>query len=253
MPMFCFRSTVALAAAAGLGLTGASWAQGTPPVIAPPASSITSPDTAPADRGGTSGDRPVQRPGGTAAPAGTAPAAPAPAAPATAPARTPAPAAPAQADGKPAHADAAFMNQAAQNGHLEVEAARLALQKSQNPEVREFAQRMIDDHTKAAQELGALATAKNHSLPDGPSLLQKGKLKLLGTHGDEKFDRSYIEDLGPKAHRETIELFEKGAREAHDPDVRAYAEKTLPTLREHLSMAEKLDRDTRSERKGTTR
>lgn len=262
MTQFRFRTPLALAAAAGLGLTGLSWAQGTPPIIAPPAASISSPDTQPAGQGGTSGDRPVNRSGNTSGATGatgsaaqggthggTAPAGTAGQAPATA-GSTPAPAA---TDGKPAHADSAFMNQAAQNGHMEVEAARVALKKAQNQEVKEFAQRMIDDHTKAAQELNTLATAKNHSLPDGPSLLQKGKLKLLGTHDGAKFDRNYVEELGPKAHRETIELFEKGSREAKDPDVRAYAQKTLPTLREHLSMAEKLERDTRSERKGTTR
>ncbi|GAB2743947.1 hypothetical protein GCM10027019_24250 [Melaminivora jejuensis] len=134
------------------------------------------------------------------------------------------------------------MNDAAHAGHFEVEGAKLALQKAHSDAVKSFAQRMIDDHTAAAQQLETLSAAKNHKLPDGPSLLQKGKLKLLSTHDGAKFDQSYIDSLGPKAHRETIELFEKGATKAHDPDVKAWAERTLPTLREHLTLAEQLDR-----------
>ncbi|AVO51011.1 DUF305 domain-containing protein [Melaminivora suipulveris] len=134
------------------------------------------------------------------------------------------------------------MNDAAHAGHFEVEGAKLALQRAHSDAVKSFAQRMLDDHTAAAQQLETLASAKNHKLPDGPSLMQKGKLKLLSTHEGAKFDKSYIDSLGPKAHRETIELFEKGATKAHDPDVKAWAEKTLPTLREHLRMAEQLDR-----------
>ena len=160
-----------------------------------------------------------------------------PAATASSPAR----AAPAATDSKPAHADAALMDDAAHAGHFEVEGAKMALQKSQNDAVKTFAQHMLDDHTAAAQQLQGLAAAKNHKLPDGPSVMQKGKLKLLSTHDGAKFDKSYIDSLGPKAHRETIQLFEKGAAKAHDPDVKAWAEKTLPTLREHLTKAEQLD------------
>lgn len=228
-------TTAALVAAAGLGLAGASWAQGTPPAVAPPATSITSPDTPPSTSSGKAGTNSGNEGGtkadGTRGSAGTPPAA--------GQART----APSAADGKPAHADAAFMDQAAQNGHAEVEAAKLALQKAQSDAVKSFARKMVDEHTAAAQELQTLAAAKNHKLPDGPSLLQKGKLKLMATRDGAKFDREYIDEMGPKAHRETIELFEKGASKAHDPDVKAYADKTLPTLREHLKMAEALDQN----------
>src|SRR5690606_37233075 len=124
---------------------------------------------------------------------------------------TPAPSAntrAAPADGELARADKGFMEQAAQNGHAEIESSNLALQKAQSDAVKTFARHMVDDHTASAQELQALASSKHHKLPDGPSVLQKGKLKLMSTHDGAKFERSYIESMGVKAHRETIELFE---------------------------------------------
>jgi|GEM_PF-2009601 len=231
------RTTAAVIAGASLGL--AAWAQGSPPSVAPPTSAITSPDTPPATRGSSNADTPPAKNGNST--------------PGTAPAASPSQAAPKPSDSKPAHADAAFMDDAAHAGHYEVEAAQLALKKGQSDAVKGFAKRMIDDHTAASQQLASLAAAKNHKLPDGPSLVQKGKLKLLGTHDGAKFDKSYIDGLGPKAHKETIELFEKASSKAHDPDVKAFADKTLPTLREHLKLAEELDRSMNGADKHATR
>src|SRR5690606_6872596 len=114
-------------------------------------------------------------------------------------------------------ADEAFVNQAAQNGHAEVEASKLAMEKASDPKVKEFAKHMIDDHTKANKELEALASSKGVDLPDGPSLLQKGKSKLmLSTADGENFDRRYAESMGVEAHEDNIELFEKAVKEAED-------------------------------------
>ena len=137
-------------------------------------------------------------------------------------------------------ADVAFMKQAAENGHAEVESSQLALSKATDAQVKAFAQQMVDDHTKAGKELAALAASKGVTLPDGPSLVQKAKLKLLSTADGADFDRRYSESMGISAHRETIELFRKAAAEARDPEVKAFASKTLPTLQHHLEMAGKL-------------
>ncbi len=107
-------------------------------------------------------------------------------------------------------AEKSFLDDAAHNGHAEVKSSQLALQKAQNPKVRSFAQQMVDDHTKANQELAALASGKNARVPDGPSLMQEGKLKLLGTADGADFDKRYMETMGLQAHRDTIELFRKG-------------------------------------------
>lgn len=139
-----------------------------------------------------------------------------------------------------ARADAAFMKQAAQNGHAEVEGSKLALTKASSEKVKTFAQQMIDDHTKANAELMELAKAKGVELPTEPSLMQKGKQKLLEQSDGADFDRRYAETLGVKAHEDTIKLFRKGAKEAKDADVKAFAEKTLPKLEHHLEMAREL-------------
>lgn len=139
-----------------------------------------------------------------------------------------------------AHADVAFLKQAAQNGHAEVEGSRLAVEKATNTQVKGFAQQMVDDHTKAAAELSALAASKGVKLPDGPSMMQKAKLKLLSSSKGDKFDLRYAEDIGVKAHEDTVALFQKAATKAKDPDVKAFASKTLPTLQQHLQMAREM-------------
>ena len=141
---------------------------------------------------------------------------------------------------KPGRSDMAFMRQAAENGHAEVENGRLALRKATDPRIRTFAQAMIDDHTRTNQALQALAARKQVELPDGPSLLQKGKAMLLEAADGENFDRRYAESMGVQAHRDTLELFEKAASGADDPKIKGFAQNTLPTLRKHLSMAQQL-------------
>lgn len=141
---------------------------------------------------------------------------------------------------KPASADVAFMKQAAENGHAEVESSRLALQKSSDAQVKRFAQMMVDDHQRAGAELKALATSKGVEVPDQPSMMQRAKLKLLSASDGAEFSRSYMESMGVEAHKETIELFQKAAKGAEDADVKAFASKTLPTLQKHLSMAQEL-------------
>ena len=139
-----------------------------------------------------------------------------------------------------AHKDASFIKDAAEAGNMEVEGSQLALNKAASADVKSFAQQMIDDHTKASQELAALASSKGVKLPDGPSLTQKAKLKMLGTHDGAKFDASYAENVGVKAHEDAVKLFTKASTDAKDADVKAFAAKTLPTLQHHLEMARQL-------------
>jgi putative membrane protein len=159
---------------------------------------------------------------------------------------------------KPDHSDVAFMKQAAENGHAEVESGKRALSKASDPRVREFAQTMVDDHTRSNQRLKALATKKQVELPERPSLLQKGKAMLLDTAEGESFDRRYAESMGVNARRDTLELFQNAASEAQDPEVKAFAQEALPMLQKHLSMAQSLHAalsgsDARGERERRTR
>lgn len=139
-----------------------------------------------------------------------------------------------------AQRDQAFLEQAAQNGHAELSAGRLALTKARNPQVQAYAQRMIDDHTRIGEELLTLATARNYKPPNEPSMLQKGKEMVIGGMADDTFDRRYVHQMGVEAHMDTIRLFEKAANDAQDPEVKAFAARNLPGLRQHLEVAKDL-------------
>jgi putative membrane protein len=145
-----------------------------------------------------------------------------------------------KAGGKLARADAAFLKQAAQNGHAEVESSKLALTKAVNTQVKGFAQQMVDDHTKTGQELAALAASKGVEVPKEPSVAQKAKLKMLSAADGANFDKRYADSMGVAAHQDTLKLFQKAAAGATDPDVKAFASKSLPTLQHHLQMAQEL-------------
>lgn len=139
-----------------------------------------------------------------------------------------------------ARADSAFLKQAAQDGHAEVEGSKLALSKAVSPEVKAFAQKMVDEHTQTGEELSALAASKGVQVPDGPSIVQKAKLKLLSAREGASFDKHYADSIGLKAHQDTVKLFQKAADEAKDPQVKAFATKTLPALQHHLDMSRDL-------------
>lgn len=139
-----------------------------------------------------------------------------------------------------AEGDRAFLEQAAQNGHAEVSAGRLALTKARDPKVRDYAQRMVDEHTKAGEELRTLAAAKQLEVPTEPSMQQKGKEMVIAVVGDETFDRRYLNQMGVEASQAAIPLYEKTARESRDPEVKAFASRQLPALRQHLQTAQAL-------------
>lgn len=132
------------------------------------------------------------------------------------------------------------MTKAAQAGIAEVEAGKIAVQKASDPQVKAFAQQMVDDHGKANEELTQLADYKGVKLPDGPSAADQKKLKKLqGTEGT-RFDREYVHDMGVAPHKEAVSLFKKASASARDADVKAFAARTLPTLEHHLEMAQSL-------------
>ncbi|OZI42472.1 DUF305 domain-containing protein [Bordetella genomosp. 5] len=155
------------------------------------------------------------------------------------PASTGASAAHDKAVGQLAGADKDFLENAAQSGHFELEGSKLALTKSSNADVKAFAQKMVDDHGKVGAELAALASKKGYEAPTGPSLMQQAKLKTLDM-SDDGFDKRYAEMIAVTAHEDAVTLFRKASEEAKDPEVKAFAAKVLPTLKEHLTQAQAL-------------
>lgn len=140
-----------------------------------------------------------------------------------------------------AEVDRAFLEQAAQNGHAEVSAGRLALTKARDPKVRDYAQRMVDEHTRAGEELRTLAAAKQHEVPTEPSAAQKGREMIIATLiDDNSFDRRYLAQMGVEAPQAAIPLYEKTVRESRDPEVKAFASRQLPALHQQLQRAQAL-------------
>lgn len=139
--------------------------------------------------------------------------------------------------------DKSFLEDAAQGGYAEIEGSKKALQKSKNADVIAFANQMIKDHTAVGSELAALAKSKGYAPPTEPSLMQKGELKALDVT-DDSFDSMYARRIGVAAHESTVTLFQKAAQDAKDPDIKAFAQKTLPSLQGHLEMAKALQAKT---------
>jgi putative membrane protein len=137
-------------------------------------------------------------------------------------------------------ADQDFAMKAASSGLAEVEASRAVSEKTTSDGVREFAQRMVQDHGRVNQELIDLATAKQILLPTGAVGPHADALtQLTGAMGADS-DRRYVQDFGIQAHKEAIALFERQAREGSDAELKAFAESKLPTLKTHLEHAQKL-------------
>jgi putative membrane protein len=129
--------------------------------------------------------------------------------------------------------DAKFYRDAAEGGLAEVAMGNLAQQRAQSPSVKEFGAQMVKDHSAANEKLKALAQSKNITLPANPSVDEieaKSKLQVLS---GQPFDRSYVKGM-IKDHEEDIAEFKKEAAAGRDPDARAFASATLPTLEAHL-------------------
>lgn len=139
-----------------------------------------------------------------------------------------------------AHADAKFIEEAAQGGHAEIEASKLAEQKSQSQDVKTFADKMIKDHGKVGAELDALAAEKGVTTPKDPSSAQKSEIKALGALSGAQFDQMYASRIGVAAHESTVKKFREASNKAKDADVKAFAAKHLPELEGHLQMARDL-------------
>jgi len=133
-----------------------------------------------------------------------------------------------------------FVKMAAQDGMTEVEAGKLALDKSQDPQIRDFAQRMVNDHGKANAELAKIAKSKGIDAPKALDAEHKAMVETFRSKSGAEFDAAYAQHMNMD-HTKAISLFE-GATKSSDPDVAGFAEKTLPTLKEHKRMAEKLPR-----------
>lgn len=133
-----------------------------------------------------------------------------------------------------------FWNEAAQAGMAEVMLGNLALQKSSNDEVKQMAQKIVDDHTAANNELKDLAASKSATLPTEVNAKQKAVYDKLSSLTGGEFDKQFIKVM-VKDHEKAVSLFQKQADKGTDAQVKAFAAKTLPTLQGHLETAKAMN------------
>lgn len=138
--------------------------------------------------------------------------------------------------------DKSFMVKAAEAGNAEIAASKIALEKSSDADVKEFAQKMIDQHTSIGGELKQLAMSKSVDLPAEPTVMQRTKIAVLEKLKGSTFDKRYVSMIGVSAHKDAVKLFQKEAASAKDPDVKDFAAKALPGLEQHLQMAVELQK-----------
>jgi putative membrane protein len=141
--------------------------------------------------------------------------------------------------------DKKFAKEAAIGGLTEVELGKLAQQKASSDAVKQFGQKMVDDHTKANDELKQVASKEGIQIPDSLDSKHQARVDKLGKLSGTAFDRAYVKDQ-LKDHQEDVRKFESEAQAGTDPGVKDFAAKTLPTLQEHLRMAKDLNKSSSS-------
>jgi putative membrane protein len=139
--------------------------------------------------------------------------------------------------------DADFVKVASMANQDEIDAAKAALAKTTNDDVKNFAQHMIDDHTQAGAELKSLADSKNWKASDHADVKHKMAIKQMNTLNGADFDKAYA-TAAVADHQDAVALFKLAADKASDADLKAFASKEVPTFEMHLKMAQDLEQKT---------
>jgi putative membrane protein len=133
--------------------------------------------------------------------------------------------------------DSDFIKEAAQGGMMEVQLGKAAQDKASNEKVKEFGKRMEQDHSKANDELKKIASDKGVQLSSDLDKKHKSKMDKLTKLSGAEFDRQYMRDM-VSDHKDDIKKFQNEADKGKDADLKKFASQTLPTLKEHLQLAE---------------
>jgi putative membrane protein len=130
-----------------------------------------------------------------------------------------------------------FVERAASDHIADIELSRLALERTQNPQVRNLAQSIVDDHQKSLDQLKSIANDQKFPIPTSASTLTKKDYDRLSKLRGSDFDREYLK-LMSKRHSEAMQDFQQTSNQLQNEDLRSYANQTLPTLKEHKEKAE---------------
>jgi putative membrane protein len=136
--------------------------------------------------------------------------------------------------------DNKFVRDAAESSLAEIQLGQMGVQKATNSDVKTFAQHMIDDHTQANSQLAPIASQKGVTLPTDVSALHKHAASQLSKLSGAEFDRAFMDQMVTD-HQKVVAEFQHVSKGAKDSDVKSFASTTLPTLQEHLRMAQDLD------------
>jgi putative membrane protein len=137
--------------------------------------------------------------------------------------------------------DSIFAIEAAKGGMAEVMLGETAQKMATDPKVKEFGKMMVDDHTKANNELKAIAGGKNIMLPEGPGEDKQKEASQVTSKSGKEFDKAYVAQM-VKDHEKTVKLFEDGQKNVQDTELKAFINKTLPVLKGHLEHVKGLDK-----------
>ena len=137
--------------------------------------------------------------------------------------------------------DKKFVKDAAIGGMTEVELGKLATQKASNDAVKQFGQKMVDDHTKANDQLKEIAGKENVDVPSSLDPKHQARIDKLSKLSGPQFDKAYVKDQ-LKDHEQDVSEFQKEAQGGSDPNIKQFASTTLPTLQEHLNMVKELNK-----------
>lgn len=151
---------------------------------------------------------------------------------------------------KLSQSDERMMKQIAEANLAEISAGKIAQDKAQSDEVKSFAKKMVDDHTKALDDLKQLAQSKGVTLPNEPDKQHMAMEKKLQALSGEKFDKQYLQQSGDRAHKETHRLLQRASSRAEDSDLKNYASKVIATVESHQQMAKDTTRNLKSTAEG---
>ncbi|HSR11336.1 MAG TPA: DUF4142 domain-containing protein [Thermodesulfobacteriota bacterium] len=138
--------------------------------------------------------------------------------------------------------DQKFAMNAAKDSQFEIQMSQLAAQKATNPQVKEFAQKLADDHTKLSSDLSGLASQKGLTLPTSLDRKDQKELDKFSKESSSKFDKKYLSAM-VKDHKKDIKSFKSEAKSGKDPDLQNWASSHISALQEHLTMAQNLEKN----------
>jgi putative membrane protein len=138
--------------------------------------------------------------------------------------------------------DSEFLVDAAEINMTEIEAGKLAQTKSTNPEVQKFGKMLVDEHTKAAAEVKAMADSRNFSLPTSVTEEGQDKYNKLNEKSGVDFDKKFV-DMMVNGHEKAIDKFKKASENATDQEIKTWASNNVSKLTEHLQHAKQLKQD----------